>query len=167
MSATPHSERVPTAAAGSPKFSFGTPTATESADRSAVPPIAPAAGVEDQATKATKTPSTPPIATSATPDATPQATRAKPEPYDYKPLSGGTRRIKDPGGMISEDLARQLPLALSHWTAENWSDLAAQGKSAPTIYAFREALLRVGLKHITDPELMDLLPMDGRRRRNG
>lgn len=34
----------------------------------------------------------------------------------------------------------------------------------PGLAAFREALLRLGLKHINDPELYQMIPLDGRRK---
>ena len=82
---------------------------------------------------------------------------------DY--AAGGLEpKVKDVGGVISPSLRDALQRTLPKWSAENWEALAAQGMTTPTSSGFREALMRLGLKHIDDPEFISLIPPDGRRK---
>ena len=97
---------------------------------------------------------------------TPRTTTEKPRPphgIDY--TAGGLEpKVKDVGGVISPSLRDALQRTLPKWSSENWEALAAQGMTTPTSSGFREALMRLGLKHIDDPEFISLIPPDGRRK---
>lgn len=73
-------------------------------------------------------------------------------------------KVKDVGGVISPSLREVLQRALPQWSADNWEALTAHGMTTPTTSGFREALMRLGLKHIDDPEFISLIPPDGRRK---
>lgn len=67
-------------------------------------------------------------------------------------------RQRDVTTQISSSLPEVLELARARWAAENFGAYGA----SPNISQFREALLRIGLKHLNDPEFIDLIPRDMR-----
>lgn len=67
-------------------------------------------------------------------------------------------RQRDVTTQISNSLPEVLELARARWAAENFGAYGA----SPNISQFREALLRIGLKHLNDPEFIDLIPRDMR-----
>lgn len=74
-------------------------------------------------------------------------------------------RVKDPTAATSEALIEEIGAAQMDWGSRNRHRLAERGQPNPTNSGFREALLRLGLKHINDPEFIDLIPPDARRKR--
>lgn len=74
-------------------------------------------------------------------------------------------RMKDPTAATSEALIDEISAVQHDWTAANRGRLAERNQPAPTNSGFREALLRLGLKHLNDPEFIELIPPDARRRR--
>lgn len=157
---TAHREKPPAAAAGASKFNFGSGSTGPATESAAATTTAPGEAGEAPAPRAARE--------EKQPAATAPALR-RPRPasgFDYAAGTAETR-VKDPGGVISPSLASELKQAQLQWSAENWARLDSQGLSAPTTSGFREALLRVGLKYIDDPEFIDLIPPDGRRRGRG
>lgn len=75
-------------------------------------------------------------------------------------LTGDEPKVRDTSSKISSSLPAQIALAQALWTAEN---IGAFGYS-PNESAFREALIRMGLKHLNDPDFIKLIPADRRRR---
>lgn len=73
-------------------------------------------------------------------------------------------REKDTTAMTSTALIEEMAAAQAEWTVANRSRLTARQQPNPTNSGFREALLRLGMKHINDPELIDLIAPDGRRK---
>lgn len=74
-----------------------------------------------------------------------------------------TPRRRDTAAAVSVELLEELAAISAEWTVCNRRELAARGRKQPTASAFREGLLRLGLKHINDPEFVDLIPPDGRQ----
>ncbi|WP_201464556.1 hypothetical protein [Janibacter melonis] len=56
---------------------------------------------------------------------------------------------------MSVSLLEELAAVSAQWTVLNRRALEMRGRKQPTAGAFREALLRLGLKHINDPEFID------------
>lgn len=73
-------------------------------------------------------------------------------------------RVKDPTASTSTDLIDEMMAVQAEWTAANRSRLSGRSQPPPTNSGFREALLRLGLKHLNDPEFIELIPPDARRR---
>lgn len=80
--------------------------------------------------------------------------------YRLDPAMLTEPREKDAGMRVSKGFKRTLAHARTLWSSENFDALDHD----PTLQAFQEGLMRVGLKHIDDPELMDLIPPDLRRK---
>lgn len=73
-------------------------------------------------------------------------------------------RVKDPTAATSTELIDEMMAAQAEWTVANRARLSGRSQPPPTNSGFREALLRVGLKHINDPEFIELIPPDARRK---
>lgn len=73
-------------------------------------------------------------------------------------------REKDPTAATSTDLIDEMVAVQAEWTAANRSRLSGRSQPPPTNSGFREALLRLGLKHLNDPEFIELIPPDARRK---
>lgn len=73
-------------------------------------------------------------------------------------------RSRDTASATSADLVEEISAVLAEWTVANRQLLRERLQAAPTPSGFREGLLRLGLKHINDPEFVELLPPDLRRR---
>lgn len=72
-------------------------------------------------------------------------------------------RMKDPTASTSRALIDEIQAMQADWTSANRARLSDRGQPPPTNSGFREALLRLGLKHLNDPEFIDLIPPDARR----
>lgn len=70
-------------------------------------------------------------------------------------------RAKD-SGMLPPSLLREIEMVRMKWTVHNQAWVDEHG-SMPHVSGFKEALMRMGLKHINDPELSTLIPPDRRR----
>ena len=73
-------------------------------------------------------------------------------------------RVKDPTAATSTDLIDEMVAVQAEWTAANRARLSGRSQPPPTNSGFREALLRLGLKHLNDPEFIELIPPDARRK---
>lgn len=75
---------------------------------------------------------------------------------------GETTRIADTT-YLTESLVEALTLVGASWVRQHpvWVQLHV---APPGVGAFREGLLRLGLKHCNDPELLQMIPSDRRRR---
>lgn len=73
-------------------------------------------------------------------------------------------RSRDTACATSAELLDEVSAILAEWTVANRQRLRDRGQPAPTLSGFREGLLRLGLKHINDPEFVQLLPPDFRRK---
>lgn len=82
-------------------------------------------------------------------------------PYPQDPKE---KRVKD-WGMLPPSLMQSIEMARMHWTVANTDWMTEHGFS-PHISGFKEALIRLGMKHINDPELGELIPPDRRRGAN-
>lgn len=62
---------------------------------------------------------------------------------------------------LTHDLSMTIDNTAAAWRLAHpdWVEAYA----APGASAFREGLLRLGLKHVNDPKLADVMPLDGRR----
>lgn len=69
-------------------------------------------------------------------------------------------RTTDPGIRVSASFKRMVQRAHLAWSNEHFDELPHD----PTLGAFQEALMRLGLKHLDDPEFASLIPPDARRR---
>lgn len=78
---------------------------------------------------------------------------------DYR---GESARIADTT-YLTESLVEALALVGASWVRQHpvWVQLHV---APPGLGAFREGLLRLGLKHLNDPELLNMIPSDRRRR---
>lgn len=99
---------------------------------------------------------------SAVPEA-PESRRAKVvkmnmDGIDYKLPDVEEAHVRDTSVHVSQSLPQTIELARARWGSENFAAL----NKTPGISQFREALLRVGLKHMDDPEFVDLMPRDKR-----
>ena len=170
---TSHEPRPPASAPAPKKFDFGG-GAPDPAPATAAPVPASEPGAIETASAASELTKASPTQKGADPvrpvrapaTASPRAPRAAAtsrSEFDYT-AGGFESKVKDVGGMISPSLREVLQRALPQWSADNWEALTAQGQTTPTSSGFREALLRLGLKHIEDPEFISLIPPDGRRR---
>lgn len=83
-------------------------------------------------------------------------------PYTLIP---GEKKERDTSSQVSESLVDGVEQARTFWIAENYHAVKEHLGPSPRSSAFREALIRLGLKHLDDPEFIDLIPVtDGRRR---
>lgn len=82
-------------------------------------------------------------------------------PYPQDPTE---QRVKD-WGMLPPSLMQTIELARMHWTVVN-ADWMKEHGAPPHLSGFKEALMRLGMKHINDPEFASLIPLDRRRGRN-
>lgn len=83
-------------------------------------------------------------------------------PYTLIP---GEKKERDTSSQVSASLVDGMEQARTFWIADNYTAVKEQLGPSPRSSAFREALLRLGLKHLDDPEFIDLIPVtDGRRR---
>ena len=71
-------------------------------------------------------------------------------------------RVKD-WGMVPPSLGSTVSMARIQWAANNPEWCGVNG-GPPTEYGFKEALIRLGLKHLNDAEMATMLPRDMRRR---
>lgn len=69
-------------------------------------------------------------------------------------------------GAIPSSLAQTIEMTRMQWAVTNTAWFTEHG-GPPHVYGFKEALIRLGLKHINDPEFAALLPPDKRRTRGG
>lgn len=97
----------------------------------------------------------------ADPTPPPAGTAAVPtEGYEQDPSEP---RVKD-WGMMPKSLMDHVEMMRMQWTLANMAQVKESG--TPHNSGFREALVRLGLKHINDPEFASLIPPDRRRGRN-
>lgn len=80
--------------------------------------------------------------------------------YRPDPDSPQASHGKDSGVRISAGCRTLVNRAQMAWSFEHVDELDYQ----PTPAAFVEGLLRLGMKHMDDPELIELIPADRRRR---
>lgn len=148
---------APFTVGGEDGFDFGQPPTTPAP---ATPPAAPAVATPaPRATPAAKAPKAPKPAKAKA--------KAAPRPAagpddDYTAGLNGPR-TKDAAGTISAGLLPVISNALDDWAHANRHELRERGLSRPTMSGWREALFRIGLKHLDDPELIDLIPADLRK----
>lgn len=73
-------------------------------------------------------------------------------------------RSRDTAAATSADLLQEMSAVSAEWTVANRHRLWERAQAVPTPSGFREGLLRLGLKHINDPEFIELIPPDFRRK---
>lgn len=81
-------------------------------------------------------------------------------------LVHGDGKTRDTSSQVSTSLIGAMEQARVQWSALHYDECTAVLAGTPRSSAFREALIRVGLKHMADdPEFIHLIPTtDGRRR---
>lgn len=99
-------------------------------------------------------------AASGAPPASPAGAGMRLPEIDYSQDPAETR-VKD-WGMLPPSLMTNIEMARMQWTVFNTEWMRDHG-APPHISGFKEALMRLGLKHINDPEFASLIPLDRRR----
>lgn len=94
------------------------------------------------------------------PPAEPAANKARMPEIAYAQDSSEAR-VKD-WGMLPTSLMQTVEMTRMQWSVLNPEWLMEHG-APPHISGFKEALMRLGLKHINDPEFAALIPPDRRR----
>lgn len=78
-------------------------------------------------------------------------------------IPDGSSRVADTT-YLTEPLNEAVPQIGVTWATTHsvWLEVH---DAVPGVSAFREGLIRLGLKHVADPELLQMIPRDARRRR--
>lgn len=64
---------------------------------------------------------------------------------------------------LSTHVGRQLRVSLDTWTRQHPEWVIDRGGQRPGASAWLEGLIRLGMKHINDPDLFEAIPVDARR----